>query len=321
MAMNPMQRRARNSFLIGFLLALVVMALVVLLLMRQIKEKDETIAGFKAKQTTVYVAAEDLKSGEILELDKHFKMETVQTTIDRGTIISEDDWKFFDNDGEEIEKIDEQGNPIYKQIMLKVNVPAGEIVTKDMIQEVEDPVVDSDRIVEYNMFILPSTLKNGDYIDIRLSLPSGKDYIVLPKKRVLGCNATTIWLRVSEDEILLLNNAIIESYTISGSKLYASLYSEAGMQTAAEITYMPSPDVMALIINNPNILQDAILAISRRYDPTYRVQHFETAIDPYRESQDSLVASGNSSEVASIKAARQTFVQALEGTEDVGYDR
>ena len=321
MAMNPMQRRARNSFLIGFLLALVIMAVFVGLLIQRMKSLQSDMDVLLAKQTKVLVAARDLRSGETLDFYEDFKTETVQTTLDKSKVITEDDWKYFDQNGEEIIKINDDGSEKYKEIMLKVNVPAGEIVTEDMIQEVDDPTVDSDRIVEYNMFILPSTLRNGDYIDIRLSLPSGKDYIVLAKKKVLGCNATTVWLRVSEDEILLLNNAIVESYTIAGSKLYASLYSEAGIQSASEITYMPSSDVIALIINNPNILQEAVQTIVKRYDVTYRTQNFETAIDPYRGSQDSLVASGISSEVSSIKAARQTFVQALEGTEDVGYDR
>ena len=41
MAMNPMQRRARNSFLVGFLVALIIMALVVAFLLFQIKNIKE----------------------------------------------------------------------------------------------------------------------------------------------------------------------------------------------------------------------------------------------------------------------------------------
>ena len=44
MAMNPMQRRARNSFLIGFLVALIIMAVVVFLLLYQIKSIKEAKA-------------------------------------------------------------------------------------------------------------------------------------------------------------------------------------------------------------------------------------------------------------------------------------
>ena len=190
-----------------------------------------------------------------------------------------------------------------------------------MIYDVEEPTLDSDRIQEYNMLVLPSTLKNGDYIDIRLLLPSGKDYIVLSKKRVLGCNDTTVWLKVSEAEMLLLNNAIVESYTIAGSKLYASLYAEAGMQKAAELTYLPSTEVIQLIIKDPNIVLEARTQLGNNYDLNYRVSNFDNAIEPYRETQDSLVQTGTSQEVTSIKSARQSYVQSLEGTEDVGYSR
>ena len=32
------------------------------------------------------------------------------------------------------------------------------------------------RTQEYNMIALPTTLAEGDYIDIRLTLPNGQDY-------------------------------------------------------------------------------------------------------------------------------------------------
>ena len=66
---------------------------------------------------------------------------------------------------------------------MKIAVPSGTIVTKDMIQDSTDLLSDTQRIQEYNMILLPSHLKNGDYVDIRLSLPNGQDYIVLSKKK------------------------------------------------------------------------------------------------------------------------------------------
>ncbi len=312
MAMNPMQRRARNSFLIGFLVALIIMAVVVLLLLYKIKGLNETLDSLKAKQSVVSVAAADLRSGEILNFDEDFMSATVQTTVAKDQVISADDWEDYDEEGNVAKK---------KDIMLRVDVPAGTIVTKDMIEEVDNQTKDSDRLQEYNMLVLPSRLRNGDYIDIRLLLPSGKDYIVLSKKQVLGCNDTTVWLRVSEEEILLLNNAIVEAYTINGSKLYATIYAEAGMQNSAQSTYLASTEVMALIMKDPNIVAEASNALWNRYDITERNQNFDAAIEPYKTSQDASVASGHSTEVSSIKAARQKFVSDLEGTEDVGYDR
>ena len=39
------------------------------------------------------------------------------------------------------------------------------------------------RTQEYNMITLLSQLQTGDFVDIRLRLPSGQDYIVVSKKQ------------------------------------------------------------------------------------------------------------------------------------------
>ena len=78
MAMNPMQRRARNSFFIGFLLALVIMAVVVMLLVNQIKGVNEELNALKGLQKTALVAASDLKSGSEITMES-LKNDTVQT--------------------------------------------------------------------------------------------------------------------------------------------------------------------------------------------------------------------------------------------------
>lgn len=321
MAMNPMQRRARNSFLVGFLVAIIIMALVVVLLLYKMKGITNELDALKKAQSTVYVASKDLKSGEVVTMDECFKTETVMTKVNSADIVSQTDFEFTDASGNPVTKIDEEGNELSKQLMMKISVPAGTIVTKDMLEEVDNPTTDSQRVQEYNMIVLPSQLVNGDYIDIRISLPSGQDYIVLSKKQVLGTTSTSIWLRLSEEEILTLNNAIVEAYTITGSKLYAIQYVEPGLQTQATPTYTVSQAVLNLIHTDPNVTQEAWDALASRYNSEHRVQYFETALDPNRDNQQSLVSAGNSSEVESIKAAREEFVESLEGTEDVGYTR
>ena len=88
MAMNPMQRRARNAFLIGFLIAAIAMALIVIALLFRMKTLNETIESLKSVQKQCYVASQDLTSGQALVFDEHFEMATVQTTMDTSTIIS-----------------------------------------------------------------------------------------------------------------------------------------------------------------------------------------------------------------------------------------
>ncbi len=323
MAMNPMQRRARNSFLIGFLVALVVMALVVLVLLQKMKSLNEAKEAIEQLQKSVYVAADDLESGQVISLDD-FSMEKVQSTVDQTEIINEDDFKLTDEEGNILLNADDE--EISREMMMKINVPKGTIVTKDMIVPTGEEVADSERLAEYNMILLPSHLKNGDYIDIRLSLATGQDYIVISKKRVYGTTEQAIWLKLDEDEILTLNNAIVEAYIVQGAKLYAFPYTEPGMQLAATTTYVPSADVVRMIGDSPNVTDEAKSALNQKLNlmSTVRADQIGPAVSKAEEDgivPGAAVETGVSEEIEKIRAARQAYVSELEGTEDVGYSR
>lgn len=323
MAMNPMQRRARNSFLIGFLVALVIMAVVVLILLQRIKSINEAKEAIEQLQKTVYVANEDLESGQIITIED-FTYSKVQTTMSLDEIISEDDFILTDEDGTAL--LNEDDETIEKEVMMKINVPAGTMVTKDMIVATGEEVDDSQRITEYNMILLPTHLKNGDYIDVRLSLSSGQDYVVLSKKRVYGTTDQSVWLRLNEDEILTLNNAIVESYILNGSKLYAFQYIEPGIQLAATTTYVPSADVVNMINTSPNVTDEARNALATKLNLMSEVRSAQIAPALVRAEENgvnagSAVGTGVSEEIEKIKAGRQAFVSELEGTDEIGYTR
>ena len=324
MAVNPMQRRARNSFIQGALLALLVMLIIVLLLVREMKSINDAKEALEQANSTVYVASGDLKSGETITIEEDFTMETVRTNIPKDEVISEDDWEFTDDQGNIMEKYTEDGSRIYKNIKMKIDVPAGTIVTKAMIYEDGSKRDNSERIQEYNMIALPSKLKNGDHIDIRLTMPTGQDYIVLSKKEVEGCTDTGLWLKVTEQEILTMNNAIVESYILPGSKLYALPYTEAGVQAAAETTYQVGAAVIDLIDKNPNITAEAKANLYARYDATVRVNYFDIPLTTYvveQQDRDSSVQGGFQTELQKIQEDRAAFVEELEGTEEIGYTR
>ena len=322
MAMNPMQRRARNSFLIGLLVATIIAAVVVMALIKKINGLNEDIAALQKLQKDYLVAAKDLESGESITNDpEFFKTEKVQTTVDNSKVISADDFEFHDKDGQIIEKVDKDGNPVSKQMIMKIDVPAGTIVTKDMIEEVDNQTTDTDRIREFSMVSLPSQLKNGDYIDIRLSIPNGQDYIVLSKKKVLGTNATTIWLKLNELEIELMNSAIVENYTMTGSRLYALEYVEPGMQKDSIPTYVASEATLALLSTNPNILEELYTKYSNDIwnNLESRARYIQPEVEKNKDNQSSLVSSGNAAEEETIRAARQSYVESLEGSDTIGY--
>lgn len=306
MAMNPMQRRARNSFLTGMLITLVVMAVVVVALLYKINQLNEDKEKLIAKQQSIYVAAEDIPSGGEITEDLLVK-EIVQTTVDSESIFTANDFI----------EIDEDGNELVLQYISKVDLPKGTIITKDMVAEAGDETTDDQRIQEYNMFMLPSELKNGDYIDIRFKLPNGADYIVASKKKVLQCTADTVWLKVNEAELLSIGCAIVETCRTTGSKLYATTYSEAGLQASASTTYTPNNDVWDVINRDPNILQEYKNALANKYNSEEQSVG-RIKIDSAIIDDPSSVQSGIQKEATSLKTAREAFVAELEGTGEVG---
>lgn len=117
----------------------------------------------------------------------------------------------------------------------KYNISAKVPITVSMIG---NEIMSSDvRIQEINTVLMPSDLVEGDTIDIRLMYPDGTDYIVIAQKQVNKIYDTTFWLYLSEDERLLLNSAIVDSYLNGGSKLYATVYadSDAQVKTVANV--------------------------------------------------------------------------------------
>lgn len=322
MAVNPMQRRARNSFLVGFLVALIIMAIVVIGLLYKIQGINEQVEELEALQKEVYVATDYIQSGTEVTFDS-FKKETIQTSLNQEELISEDDFEFIDEKtGEIIIKVDSDGHPIEKKVMVKTNIPAGTIMTKDLIDELDDRTTADQRLQEYNMIILPTLLTNGDYIDVRLQLPEGEDYIVVSKKKVIYTDSDTVWLKMSEDEILTLGNAIVEAYTIVGSKLYATTYTEAGIQNAATPTYPVSQAVLNLINTDPNIRQEAKDGLWARYNNQEQVEqrnnHINAALSGYYEGMKDSVEAGLQEEITKRQEAREDYVETLEGTGMVG---
>ena len=158
----------------------------------------------------------------------------------------------------------------YNATVAKIDMKANTILTRNAICPSGEKTTDDLRKEEYNVISLPVDLAPGDYIDVRFMLPNGQNYIVTSKKKVTipivnsQYLADTIQMNLTEEEILVLSCAIVENYQIEGSKLYATRYTEAGMQAAAYKTYTPNKYVITLIKNDKNILSSAIKSLSER---------------------------------------------------------
>lgn len=294
MAVNPMQRKARQSFLLGMLLMLVIAAIVVGLLFMQImnmkKENDATAAASK----TVWTLKGNIKSGQNITASDLVK-QTVVTNLANDEIATTAD--------------------LTEDTIAKIDLGKGTILTKSMIVEQAETVTASLRQQEFNMLTLPTDLETNDYVDIRFILPNGQDYIVVSKKRVIQSSENTIFLKLSEDEIVTMSNAIVEAYITQGSMLYATKYVDPGIQNASTPTYTVSKEVLDLIDSNANITVDAKNALYGRYVGERRNQ-INNAISPNMEDYQEKVQEKFDTQIKKAQEERMRYIETIMGGAD-----
>lgn len=208
-------------------------------------------------------------------------------------------------------------------LIAKIDMEANTILTTNMVSK-GTPVLDDVRKQEYNAVVLPADLTTGDYIDIRIQLPSGQDYIVVSKKCVElpiinGTESeSTIWLELSEDEILSMSCAIVEAYKINGAKLYATKYTDPGMQEAATPTYPLSAETVTLIQANPNVTQAAEQSLLSRYTEAM-VSLRNNYINPQLGNSTEDISGKINESIVKTQEERKEYLESLTSGEDEDY--
>lgn len=308
MPSNPMQRKVRNSFLLGVLVMLVIAILIgaivylVVIKPKVDKEKEEA-----SQYDYVYrlKAGKSVKSGEEITAAMVEEVAIPVTTSSTDFIRA----KRQDQNGN-VQDIAFVGG--YKS---KVDLKEGTILTKSMLNELEeDEISDSLRYVEYNMITIPTTLEEGEYVDIRLRLPNAQDLIVVSKKSIVSAFEQTIGFNLTEEEIVLLNSAIVESYKMTSSELYLARYVEPGMQEKSVYTYSPSEEVMALIQSDPNIVATARESIANKYVNSGNIRNpINNALNQYYDEAKTNVESGMQQQITNAKQARENYLSDLDG--------
>lgn len=317
MAKNPMQKKAQNSFLLGMLITLLITGIIIAVLILQLTKLTKAQKQQEAAMKTVYVVAQDIKSGEVVTSDKLIVKQVNGTTVPEN-VLTATALDAMTN------KVDEEGNTVKKiEIVSKIDLKLGTVITTDMVAEAGELAADI-RKVEYNMIMLPSQLNTNGYIDIRLRLPNGKDYIVVSHKRVTipeidgAPSLNTISINLNETEILTLSCAIVESYKIAGSILYANEYIEPGLQTAATETYLPDDDTINLINRDPNCVAEAKQALFKRNNDAAVKSAVRNPINSgLNQNSDQSVdnaVSGLEEELQKAQEERQKYLESLGGS-------
>lgn len=314
--MNPLEQKARSSFIKGFILALLLGLIGTGAFgMLYFKQKGEENKRINA-QKDVLVLTQAVESGQEIKMEM-----TTSIKVDANLYSNSIPTSFQQLVSNFVSEQDGEGADKKVKLIAKTNLAENTILTKYAVAP-EDGLPSNDlRKEQYNMIVLPSNLQSEQTIDIRLRLPSGLDYIVLSKKKVTipqasgESSTSTIELNVTEGEILTMSAAIVDAYKISGSKLYAIKYTEPGLQEKASETYIPSEETLNLVNEDSNIVKEAKNALINYYN-NYNVK-FRTGIanaigTTTPDEQKSAVESGTSTEISTQKTEREKYLQDLQ---------
>lgn len=299
MAMNPMQRKANNYLLIGILGTLLVTGLIIVFLFIQLNNLKQDAKKQQTNSKTVYVVAQDIKSGETVSYEKLIKRSIQNVAIPENVLSVE----------------------LTEKTIAKIDLKIGTVITDNMVQESDDKTTADIRKQEYNTIILPTQIQSGDYIDVRLRLSNGVDYIVVSKKKVKipqidGVDsANSININLNETEIMVMSNAIIEAFIDKGSLLYATTYAEPGMQSSVIPTYVPSGTVQSALNANPNIEQEAKNALFARYNQnaSTRTNVIDATLAQYAQDRVDNIEERVQEQITKAKEERQTYLETLGG--------
>lgn len=292
MATNPMQKKARNSMLVGIIVGLLIGCVGIAFFFMQATNYKKQIDTAQANTRQAYVLKNDIKSGTNITLDDLVQVSALKDVIPTDYVTLED---------------------ITENTIAKLDLTKGLVLSKAMIQESDAKVTADLREQQYNMIVLPQYLEQDSYIDIRLTLPNGQDYIVASKKRIKQITEDTIWIDMYEQESLVMSNAIVEAYMMPGSKLYATTYVEPGIQANATPTFVPRAEVINLMNSDPNIVAEARQELAARYSSLMvrREQDINSQLNAVGEDARSNLETNMEQEITRSKEARKEYMDSL----------
>ena len=294
MAVNPMQKKARNSFLLGMIITLIVCAIIGVILYIAVIGPENKESKEKGTATKAYALNRDVKSGQEITADMLSPINTYSNLIPQNYIDST------------ILTSVESG----KKVVAKVDLYKNTILTASTVITEENTVTKDVRTMEYNMLTLPINLTIGDYVDIRITFPDGQDFIVIAKKEIKNIQGNTVTFDMSEADIVMLNSAIVESYIMKASNIYIAKYVEPGMQEKAANTYVPTAEVIRLIETDSNIVSTAKNELTSRFDANIRNQ-MNSTVNQYSEQGLTNVEEGIQKQIEDAKKAREEYLSSL----------
>ena len=151
MASNPMQRKSRNSFILGVLITVLIMGALAAVLLLKIKNMQDSENKRLANLIKVYALKVDVKSGEQIDSSMLTQVETDKNAAPTDAIT---------------------GASLTETSVAKIDLTKGSILTSAVVADSGNPITADLRLQEYNMLKLNSQIASDDFIDIRLTIKS-----------------------------------------------------------------------------------------------------------------------------------------------------
>ena len=184
------------------------------------------------------------------------------------------------------------------------------VITQNAVALEEEQLTDDVRTMEYNMLMLPINVTIGDYVDVRITFPNGQDFIVIAKKEIKNIQGNTVTFEMTEEEILMLNSAVVESYIMKASNIYVAKYVEPGMQEKASNTYTPTSEVIRLINTDSNIVAEAKQGLAEKFNVDIR-NDMNSSTGQYSEEALTNVEEGIQKQIEDAKKAREEYLTGI----------
>ena len=276
--------------------------------MNQISKENKTIKD--SMVNNVYVLTKDVKSGDVLTSDMFVTTQATMGTLpidyqDIGMVLSA--YSLYTKNGEKIVSEYSDG-----QQHLYLNGEKNSEVFKDEATNSYYIQKDGDKTyieTKTAPVVVKISAKANTIISQSMISRSNEVYSNDVRKQEYNTIILPIDL-VTWDT----SSAIVEAYKIEGAKLYATKYVEAGLQEAANTTYVVNNEVINLIASDSNIVDKAKNALISRYNSNRenREKYINSAI-PRDEDEDGYNQKLDQS-ITSTKESREKYLQSLIAT-------
>lgn len=191
----------------------------------------------------------------------------------------------------------------------KTGLTTGTAISSDIIYT--DEITDDLRLFDVVVHNVPVGLKEGSYVDVRITLPQGEDFIAMAHKRVASINAGVLKLIVTEKDLHTYNSMLIDSLVYPGTQLYAVEYLEGGIQSGADTYYPLASNVLAIAQKDPNLLE------AIKSDIIHRREAVETGLVSVAEDElTRTLERGRENFSESITEAEREFLRRMEKLEE-----